>query len=367
MELFTMKRHQHETADHLNARINEKLNEVDFSVITDIRDYFGMTATIIANDPALHKRMYLDKVDTYAKAHAAVKADEQATVHSRMVSSAASTSADINAMSTYRRGQNSQNQVAQAQRGAGSGNAHTRNSHYSRGGSRGGFGRGRGGNLGQGQPQQHNDRSSRDRGHGHRGQGPNRSQSAAGAQRSQRCESCGDNNHPRSECWAADKTCYNCGKIGHLAPMCWSTPKSDSAASGVAQSLTGSLGSIVADKSIRAKGGADKRDCEVLAIESLAQIPVKITPLNHELAFYCDMVPDSGAMVTAIPACQAKGIELYHTDVVLRNAGGVELKTLGVFEACIGLQSLSVIDTIFVVQGLSQPLLSRSIMKELGL
>jgi hypothetical protein len=118
---------------------------------------------------------------------------------------------------------------------------------------------------------------------------------------------------------------------------------------------------------MRAKGGADKKDCEVLAIESLAQIPVKITPLNHELAFYCDMVPDSGAMVTAIPACQAKGIELYHTDVVLRNAGGVELKTLGVFEACIGLQSLSVIDTIFVVRGLSQPLLSRSIMKELGL
>jgi hypothetical protein len=59
VELFTMKRHQHETADHLNARINEKLNEVDFSVITDIRDYFGMTATIIANDPALRKRMYL--------------------------------------------------------------------------------------------------------------------------------------------------------------------------------------------------------------------------------------------------------------------------------------------------------------------
>jgi hypothetical protein len=149
--------------------------------------------------------------------------------------------------------------------------------------------------------------------------------------------------------------------------MCWSTPKSDSVASGVTQSLTGSLGSIVADKSIRAKGGADKRDCEVLAINSLAQIPVEITPLNHEIAFYCNMVPDSGAMVTAIPAGQAKGIELYHTDVVLRNAGGTELKTLGVFEACIGLQTQSAMETIYVVQGLSHPLLSRSIMKELGL
>jgi hypothetical protein len=84
VELFTMKRHQHESADRLNARIKEKLNEVDFSVITDIRDYFGMTATIIAKDPILRKQMYLDKVDTYAKAHTAVKADEQATTYSKI-------------------------------------------------------------------------------------------------------------------------------------------------------------------------------------------------------------------------------------------------------------------------------------------
>jgi hypothetical protein len=36
MELFTMK------ADHLNAQINEKLNEVNFTVIADIKEYFGM-------------------------------------------------------------------------------------------------------------------------------------------------------------------------------------------------------------------------------------------------------------------------------------------------------------------------------------
>jgi hypothetical protein len=38
-----------------------------------------MTATIITNDPALHKHVYLDKVDTNAKAHTAVKADELTT------------------------------------------------------------------------------------------------------------------------------------------------------------------------------------------------------------------------------------------------------------------------------------------------
>jgi hypothetical protein len=72
-------------------------------------------------------------------------------------------------------------------------------------------------------------------------------------------------------------------------------------------------------------------------------------------------------MVTAIPATEAKGITLSHSDIVLRDAGGEELKTLGAFEACIGLQTRSAVGTIYVVQGLSHPLLSRTSMKELGL
>ena len=43
------------------------------------------------------------------------------------------------------------------------------------------------------------------------------------------------------------------------------------------------------------------------------------------------------------------------------------MKTLGAFEACIGLQTRSTVGTIYVVQGLSHPLLSRTSMKELGL
>ncbi len=84
---------------------------------------------------------------------------------------------------------------------------------------------------------------------------------------------------------------------------------------------------------------------------------MEVTPLNYEFAFYCDKVPDSGAMATAIPASKAKGISLSHTDVVLLNAGGVELKALGVFEACICLQMQSAVDTVYVVQGLLHPLL----------
>ncbi len=61
--------------------------------------------------------MYLDKVVTNAKAHATVKVDEQANVHSRLVQVAATVSADINVMSSYRKGQQVQNYLSQAQRG----------------------------------------------------------------------------------------------------------------------------------------------------------------------------------------------------------------------------------------------------------
>jgi hypothetical protein len=115
-----MKHQPYKTADHLNARITEKLNEVNFTVITDLRDYFGMTATIIANDPVLRKHMYLDKVNTYAKAHVAVKADKQA---SKMVSAAttAASSKDLNFVST-KKGQKATCQASLLQRGNFSGN-----------------------------------------------------------------------------------------------------------------------------------------------------------------------------------------------------------------------------------------------------
>jgi hypothetical protein len=71
-----------------------------------MHDYFGMTAKIIANDPVLRKCMHLDKVDTNAKGHAAVQEDKQATIHSKMVTTAtAASSADLNFVSTYKKGQ----------------------------------------------------------------------------------------------------------------------------------------------------------------------------------------------------------------------------------------------------------------------
>jgi hypothetical protein len=40
----------------------------------------------------------LDKIDTYAKAHAAIKADEKATMHSKLVSTVAAATSDMNSV-----------------------------------------------------------------------------------------------------------------------------------------------------------------------------------------------------------------------------------------------------------------------------
>jgi hypothetical protein len=99
----------------------------------------------------------------------------------------------------------------------------------------------------------------------------------------------------------------------------------------------------------------------------LEAILVTITPFEHDVALSLDVIPDTGANVTAIPLDKARGIELAKTKIVLCTAGGETLNVLGSFEAYIGLRGNYVEDTIYVVDGLTRPLLSRTMLKELGL
>ena len=102
VELLTMKKFPSETADHLNARIQDKLNQCDFSKVTDIREFIGFLATMVAVESSLRKRMFLDKVDTYAKARIAVKSDEQATANAKL---SHSHEASAHATSSYKKDQ----------------------------------------------------------------------------------------------------------------------------------------------------------------------------------------------------------------------------------------------------------------------
>ena len=61
-----------------------------------------MSATMVAVDNPLRKRMFLDKIDTYAKARIAVKNDEQATANSKLTNDH---EAAAHAASTYKKDQ----------------------------------------------------------------------------------------------------------------------------------------------------------------------------------------------------------------------------------------------------------------------
>jgi hypothetical protein len=102
IELVRMKRYPNESANHLNAGINVKLAQCDFTSEHNIRDYIDLIATIQACEVKLRKRMFCDKVNTHARAALAVKAEEQATSDSKMLSDDAT---KVNEMSTYKKDQ----------------------------------------------------------------------------------------------------------------------------------------------------------------------------------------------------------------------------------------------------------------------
>jgi hypothetical protein len=159
-------------------------------------------------------------------------------------------------------------------------------------------------------------------------------------------------------------------KGAHLSGV--SQPKQQETASGgTASYLEGSLGSISAVQDstpqVFSIASAAKRDCEAPAIPPLESILVTITPFDHNFALSLDIIPDTGANVTAIPLHKARDIKLSKTKINLRTAGGNTLNVLGSFEAYIGLRGNYAEDTIYVVDGLTRPLLSRTMLKELGL
>ena len=231
IELVTMKRLENETADHLIARVHEKLAQCDTNHITDMRDYLGMVGIMVACEPSLRKRMYLDKVDTFAKAAAAVKADAQATSHSRMTPA---DQASISATSSYKRDQSSER--AKPSLGLSYSGGQARDPDQSRS---------------RGNHQNNHGPRDQERGRSHnrnyRSQSQHRSESQAKS-----CYRCGKSNHDQQDCYFKERTCLNCDKIGHISTVC-RTPKRNNGqngqgqASGFANSVEGHLSMLHPD------------------------------------------------------------------------------------------------------------------------
>jgi hypothetical protein len=77
-------------------------------------------------------------------------------------------------------------------------------------------------------------------------------------------------------------------------------------------------------------------------------------------------LPDTGANITALDITHATDI-LEDTTVMLKVANGTHLKTLGTAEANFTMNGTTAPELIYVVEGLSEPLLSRRMLKALGL
>jgi hypothetical protein len=112
---------------------------------------------------------------------------------------------------------------------------------------------------------------------------------------------------------------------------------------------------------------AAKGNHEVPAIKPLETLLVEFKPLAGTQAFLLEAIPDTGANITAIPATAASGIELCNSNIVLRAANSSPLRVVGAYYACISLQHNSTDKVVYIIRGLSRPLLLKTTMRELGL
>jgi predicted aspartyl protease len=102
--------------------------------------------------------------------------------------------------------------------------------------------------------------------------------------------------------------------------------------------------------------------------EPLDTVTIGIQFMNIEAKkFNMDILPDTGANVTAIDASQAQGIPLERTSVVLKVANGTILDTLGTAEAEITRHGNAETELVYIVNNLSEPLLSRRMLKALNM
>lgn len=93
---------------------------------------------------------------------------------------------------------------------------------------------------------------------------------------------------------------------------------------------------------------------------------LKATAPNAE-PIKLEVLPDTGANVSAISEKDARGMDIFSTNKALKTADGNLLHTLGRLTAFISFKGNTAIEHVYVVRGLSRPLLSRQMLKELGL
>ncbi|CAC5366075.1 unnamed protein product [Mytilus coruscus] len=159
------------------------------------------------------------------------------------------------------------------------------------------------------------------------------------------CQRCGNRQyHPREKCPAKGAKCYKCSNIGHFAKSC-KTGKTVESVS-VNSDSEGFLGTIntVGDRPWTTKLFIRKKE-----------IDFKI---------------DTGADVTVISDSDLNGInsiELMKANKRLSGPGNTNLNVVGKFQCMLETKDKFSVQDIYVVKGLSKPLLGRPAIQALGI
>ena len=161
------------------------------------------------------------------------------------------------------------------------------------------------------------------------------------------CGYCGRTpSHKRDACPAKSAVCSSCGKRGHYKAVCRSQPRVREVEVHDSSQSTSFLGTISIN--------------EVNSDEWSAVLKMNTKPTKFKL--------DTGAAVSVIGD---KGVDarqpLSTSDKILRGPGGTTLSTLGTFEATLQYKDRRVKETIYVIKGQTQALLSKSACVKLGL
>ena len=165
------------------------------------------------------------------------------------------------------------------------------------------------------------------------------------------CGRCGrPGPHSQAQCPARESTCHKCSKLGHFKSVCRSAPKRSSVRT-VETDSTNFLGTIYSSN--------------VSAVETNKW--TKTLNLNQrDILFKID----TGADVTVIPESYYESkhdVPLQSAEHSLTGAGQQPLEVQGQFMGHLRYNNLETEQKIFVIQGLSRPLLGRPAIEALAI
>lgn len=179
-----------------------------------------------------------------------------------------------------------------------------------------------------------------------------------------KCKWCGSKEqHSRANCKAKLATCNFCSKTGHYSSVCRSKAQSKSVQAIHTKQL---LHSTPAIQSVNSQADA-------LFIDTI------MTPVDQTQSWFADVAVDNvtvhfrldtGADVTVLPVDVYQAmfrVPLLPVDMVLLGPSRTTLNAIGRFSATLRWNAATMTQTIYVVDGLHQPLLGRDAINALGL